>query len=98
MGTDHRPKRRKLYLSSKSNFQRLGRESAGLNLKRHSRPLVTVQINLNNTYFVIKKFIYLDEESIKFKNTGKTNPTNNKKKGFVFCDTGYVADMMDLIF
>ncbi len=64
----------KVYLSSKSNFQRLGRESAGLNLKRHSRPLVRVQINLNNTYFEIKKNIYLDEESIKFKNTGKTKP------------------------
>ncbi len=100
IGTDHRPKRRKVYLSSKSHFQRLGRESAGLNLKRHSRPLVRVQINLNHTYFVMKKIIYLDEESIKFKNTVKTKPNQYKKlkNVFVFCDTGYVADMIELFF
>ncbi len=97
MGTDHRPKRRKVYLSSKYHFQRLGRESAGLNLKRHSRPLVRVQINVNNTYFVIKKCIYLDEESIKFKNTEKQNPTKKKKKVLFFV-IQVVADMMDLIF
>ncbi len=88
-----------MYLSSKSHFQRLGRESAELNLKRHSRPLVRVQINSNNTYSGIQKCIYLDEESIKYKNTVKTKPNQLKKKMFVlFYDTGYVADMMDLIF
>ncbi len=47
--TDHRPKRSNVYLSSKSNFQRLGRESAQLNLKRHSRPLATAEYSLLQT-------------------------------------------------
>ncbi len=79
MGTDHRPKRRKLYLSSKSNFQRLGRESAGLNLKRHSRPLVRVQIGFKQHILEFYKIIFLDEESNKYRNTVKKNPTNKKK-------------------
>ncbi len=82
MGTDHRPKRRKVYLSSKSNFQRLGRESAGLNLKRHSRPLVRVQIKQHILDFY--KIIFLDEESNKYRNTVK-KIQQIKKIGLCLC-------------
>ncbi len=96
MGTDHRPKRRKVYLSSKSNFQSLGRESAGLNLKRHSRPLVRVQIK-QHIFWIFIKLFFLMKNQINIETVKKKK---KKKKWFVlvFYNTGYVADMMDLLF
>ncbi len=78
MGTDHRPKRRKVYLSSKSNFQSLGRESAGLNLKRHSRPLVRVQIKQHIFWIFIKLFFLM-------KNQINIETVKKKKKKKMVC-------------
>jgi hypothetical protein len=76
MWTDHRPKQRKEYRFIKCPLQRLGRESAELNHKKHSRPLVRVQINSNDTHFGFLKCFSLDEKSNKYKNTVTQDPTN----------------------
>ncbi len=51
-----------VYLSSKSNFQSLGRESAGLNLKRHSRPLVRIQIKQHIFWIFIQLFFLMKNQ------------------------------------